>query len=60
MADGMIDPTERFSERAAHYVLGRPSYPPEAIDALFEGFGDPLRAYATDENEARRADGRLA
>ncbi len=31
----MIDPTERFSERAADYVLGRPSYPTEAIDALF-------------------------
>ncbi len=41
MAEAMIDPTQRFSERAADYVLGRPSYPPEAIDALFEGFGDP-------------------
>ncbi len=48
MADGMIDPTERFSERAAHYVLGRPSYPPEAIDALFEGFGDPLQLRVAD------------
>jgi len=48
MARAMIDPTQRFSERAADYVLGRPSYPPEAIDALFEGFGDPLQLRVAD------------
>lgn len=48
MARAMIDPTERFSERAAEYVLGRPSYPVEAIDALFEGFGDPLKLRVAD------------
>ena len=44
----MIDPTERFSARAAEYVLGRPSYPAAAIDALFDGFGDPLALRVVD------------
>ncbi len=48
MAEAMIDPTERFSERAAAYALGRPSYPVEAIDALFAGFGDPMQVRAAD------------
>jgi SAM-dependent methyltransferase len=33
--------TDRFSTRADAYVAGRPSYPPAAIDAIFEGLGDP-------------------
>lgn len=33
--------TDRFTTRADAYVAGRPSYPPEAIDAIFAGFGDP-------------------
>ena len=36
-----MNPTERFTGRAGHYVAGRPSYPNEAIDAIFEGLGDP-------------------
>ena len=32
---------ERFADRATDYVAGRPSYPAAAIDALFEGMGDP-------------------
>ena len=32
------DPTGRFSDRAADYVKYRPSYPPEAIDAILKGF----------------------
>jgi hypothetical protein len=33
--------TERFGDRAVAYAAFRPSYPPEAIDAVFEGLGDP-------------------
>jgi SAM-dependent methyltransferase len=40
--------TERFSERAADYVTGRPSYPPAALDALFDGLGDPGDVLAAD------------
>lgn len=36
-----MNPTQRFTGRAADYVIGRPSYPAAAIDALFEGLGDP-------------------
>ena len=36
-----MNPTERFTRRAGHYVAGRPSYPPAAIDAIFEGLGNP-------------------
>lgn len=32
--------TERFTSRAAAYVLHRPSYPAEAIDAVLDGLGD--------------------
>ncbi len=32
-------PTTRFSDRATDYVKYRPSYPAEAIDAIFDGFG---------------------
>jgi SAM-dependent methyltransferase len=33
--------TERFTERAASYASGRPSYPVESIDVLLEGLGEP-------------------
>ncbi|MDQ2679733.1 MAG: methyltransferase domain-containing protein [Candidatus Eremiobacteraeota bacterium] len=36
-----MKPTQRFSDRALDYVVGRPSYPDEAIDALFEDLGQP-------------------
>jgi SAM-dependent methyltransferase len=40
--------TERFADRAADYVTGRPSYPAAAIDALFDGLGDPGDVLAAD------------
>jgi len=36
-----MKPTERFTERAGDYAIGRPSYPDASIDALFESFPDP-------------------
>lgn len=33
------EPTERFNLRAGHYVLGRPSYPEEAIDYIVKSTG---------------------
>ena len=35
-----MNPTGRFTERAADYAAGRPSYPPGALDAIFDGFAD--------------------
>jgi SAM-dependent methyltransferase len=43
-----MNPTQRFTDRAAAYVVGRPSYPPAAIDALFEGMGDPAALTVAD------------
>lgn len=40
--------TERFSERAGAYVAGRPSYPDAALDALFDGLGDPRDVVVAD------------
>ena len=40
--------TERFTTRAGDYVVGRPSYPPEAFDALFDGLGDPADVVVAD------------
>lgn len=40
--------TERFTDRAADYVAGRPSYPGAALDALFDGLGDPRDVLAAD------------
>ena len=37
----MTDSTERFGDRASAYAAHRPGYPPEAIDAVFAGLGDP-------------------
>jgi SAM-dependent methyltransferase len=36
-----MDSTTRFGSRASAYAAFRPSYPPEAIDAVLEGLGDP-------------------
>lgn len=33
------DPTERFTDRAAHYVRSRPGYPPELLGILQEACG---------------------
>ncbi|MEO6835686.1 MAG: class I SAM-dependent methyltransferase [Candidatus Tumulicola sp.] len=33
--------TERFGNRARAYAAYRPSYPPEAVDAVLAGLGDP-------------------
>lgn len=43
-----LNPTGRFSDRAADYVKYRPGYPPEAIDAVLEGLGDPAHVTAAD------------
>ncbi|MGA2395929.1 MAG: methyltransferase domain-containing protein [Candidatus Lustribacter sp.] len=40
--------TERFTERAGAYVAARPSYPPESIDVLIEGLGDPATLAVAD------------
>jgi SAM-dependent methyltransferase len=39
-----MDPTGRFSDRAADYVRYRPDYPAAAIDAVIEGLARPLLA----------------
>ena len=43
-----LDPTGRFSDRAADYVRYRPSYPAPAIDAIFEGLAEPGAILAAD------------
>jgi SAM-dependent methyltransferase len=35
------DSTQRFGDRAGAYAAHRPAYPPEAIEAVFAGLGDP-------------------
>jgi ubiquinone/menaquinone biosynthesis C-methylase UbiE len=35
------DPTTRFENRAQSYAAFRPGYPPEAIDAVLAGLGEP-------------------
>lgn len=42
------DATTRFADRAVHYAAHRPGYPPEAIDAVFAGLGDPHRLVVAD------------
>jgi SAM-dependent methyltransferase len=37
----MTDATQRFGDRADAYAAHRPGYPPEAIDAVLAGLGDP-------------------
>ena len=36
-----MNPTGRFSDRAGDYAKYRPDYPAAALDAVFEGLGDP-------------------
>ena len=43
-----MDPTGRFSDRAADYARHRPAYPPAALDALLEGLGNPALLVAAD------------
>ena len=40
--------TERFSDLTAAYVAARPSYPPESVDILIEGMGDPAALAVAD------------
>ncbi len=43
-----MDPTGRFTNRAADYVKYRPGYPAAVIDAMLDGLGDPARLVAAD------------
>jgi SAM-dependent methyltransferase len=43
-----LDPTGRFSDRAAEYVRYRPGYPAAAIDALLDGLAPAARLTAAD------------
>jgi SAM-dependent methyltransferase len=43
-----LEPTKRFTDRAADYARFRPGYPPEAIDGVLEGMGDPGALTAAD------------
>ncbi len=43
-----MDSVERFSDRAEDYVRYRPTYPPEAIDAIVDGLGPPATLVAAD------------
>ena len=42
------DTVGRFSNRADDYVRYRPTYPPEAVDAILDGLGPPGRLVAAD------------
>ena len=44
----MKDSVTRFNERAGDYARYRPSYPAEAIDAVFAGLGDPQKLTVAD------------
>lgn len=43
-----MNPLNRFSDRVAHYVKYRPSYPVAAIDIIFGGLGNPVQLIAAD------------
>src|SRR2546425_13350376 len=43
-----MDPTGRFSDRAADYVLYHPAYPAAAIDAILSEWRDPSPLVAAD------------
>ena len=43
-----MNPTGRFTDRAADYARFRPDYPPAALDAMLEGLGDPAALTAAD------------
>ncbi len=40
--------TERFTDRATAYAAARPSYPPESIDIVIDGLGDPAALTVAD------------
>ena len=40
--------TTRFSDRVEDYVRSRPSYPPDAIDTILDGLGDPAKLVVAD------------
>jgi SAM-dependent methyltransferase len=40
--------TERFTGHASAYAAARPSYPPESIDAVLAGLGDPAALVVAD------------
>jgi 2-polyprenyl-3-methyl-5-hydroxy-6-metoxy-1,4-benzoquinol methylase len=44
----VMNPLNRFSDRAADYAKYRPSYPEEAIATILEGLGDPSQLVAAD------------
>lgn len=54
-----LDPTSRFTGRADDYDRHRPTYPPEAIDALLEGLGEPSRLIAIDAGAGTGISARL-
>jgi SAM-dependent methyltransferase len=43
-----LDTVGRFNDRAADYVRFRPTYPPEAVQAILDGLGPSERIVATD------------
>jgi SAM-dependent methyltransferase len=43
-----LRPTQRFSDRAGDYARFRPTYAPEAIDAVLRGLGEPRLVVAAD------------
>jgi SAM-dependent methyltransferase len=43
-----MNPTDRFTDLAEAYAAGRPTYPDEAIDAVFAGLGDPAALMVVD------------
>lgn len=43
-----MNSAERFTKRASDYLTARPSYPDEALDALFEELGDPAALTVVD------------
>lgn len=43
-----LNPTGRFSDRAADYVKYRPEYPPAAFAAMLAGLGEPADLVAAD------------
>jgi SAM-dependent methyltransferase len=40
--------TDRFSDLAGAYVAARPSYPPESVEVLIDGLGDPAALAVAD------------
>ena len=43
-----MNPLNRFSDRVAHYVKYRPSYPAAAIDIILAGLNNPVQLIAAD------------